>query len=84
MYRVEFRPAALRQLARFPTAIRRRIVAKAETLGLAPRPPGAVKLSGETKTYRVRVGDYRIIYDILDEQVLVLVVKVGHRREVYR
>ena len=54
--------------------------------GLAndPRPPGCDKLAGVENLYRIRVGDYRVVYQIRDEMLLVLVVKIGHRREVYR
>jgi mRNA interferase RelE/StbE len=51
---------------------------------LDPRHPGAVKLTSEDRLYRVRSGDYRVIYQVQDERLLILVVKVGHRREVYR
>ncbi|MGA2496187.1 MAG: type II toxin-antitoxin system RelE/ParE family toxin [Tepidisphaeraceae bacterium] len=60
-----------------------RILAKLEAVADAPRGIGAVKLSGHDD-YRVRVGDYRIIYSALDDRMVVLVVEVGHRREVYR
>jgi mRNA interferase RelE/StbE len=54
--------------------------------GLAeePRPDGVVKLKGEENAYRVRVGDYRIVYEVRDNVLLVLIVKIGHRREIYR
>ena len=54
--------------------------------GLAanPRPPGVEKLAGPDDFYRIRVGDYRIIYQIQDDVLMILVVKIGHRREVYR
>lgn len=51
---------------------------------MEPRPAGMVKLAGEEELYRVRVGDYRIIYTIQDDQLLVLVVTIAHRREAYR
>lgn len=54
------------------------------TLEANPRPPGAKKLRGESDLWRVRVGDYRILYSIEEARLVVLVVKIGHRREVYR
>jgi mRNA interferase RelE/StbE len=62
---------------------RRRMVAKIQTLASNPRPVGAEKLSGEDK-YRLRQGDYRILYEIVDDELVVTVVKVGNRRDVYR
>ena len=53
-------------------------------LAESPRPPGSVKLQGEGELYRVRAGDYRIVYQIQDAELVVLVVQIGHRREIYR
>ena len=53
-------------------------------LASQPRPPGSEKLFGPEDLYRIRVGDYRIVYQIRDEELLVSVLKIGHRREVYR
>ncbi len=83
-YRVEFKPSAARAIRKLEADIRRRIVAHAEALADDPRPPGAEKLQGMRDLYRVRVGDYRIIYQVSDKVLLVLVVRVGHRRFVYR
>ncbi len=82
-YEVLMEPPARRVLAKLPRDIQARLLARIELLGTNPRPQGAVKLSGH-EAYRVRVGDYRIIYSVLDDRLLVLVVDVGHRREVYR
>ncbi len=84
MYRVEFRPAAVKQLEGLPRSAQRRVLARVEALGRDPRPPGCRKLTGAENTYRIRIGRYRVIYDVLDDRLVVLVVKVGHRREVYR
>ena len=73
-----------KDLAGFDRDVQRRIVAKMETLATDPRPDGCTKLKGEEDVYRVRVGDYRIIYQVRDKELLVLVVRVGHRRDVYR
>ncbi|MEX0289357.1 MAG: type II toxin-antitoxin system RelE/ParE family toxin [Flavobacteriaceae bacterium] len=61
-----------------------KIIKKVESLTQNPRPEGSVKLTGSEKTYRVRVGDYRILYEILEDRLIVEVCKVGHRREIYR
>ncbi|MCZ7631356.1 MAG: type II toxin-antitoxin system RelE/ParE family toxin [Microthrixaceae bacterium] len=49
-----------------------------------PRPPGCTKLTGEDAVYRVRIGDYRILYEVIDDRLLIHVVRIGHRRDVYR
>ena len=83
IYRVVILPAAARQLGRIDSGPRRRIDAAILALASDPRPPGCKKLSG-SEEYRVRVGDYRILYEIEDMVLRVLVVKVGHRRDVYQ
>ena len=83
-YRVEIAPAAQRQLRKLKKLAQRRILASLEALAENPRPAGMKKLSGAPELYRIREGDYRIIYQIQEEVLLVLVVKVGHRKDVYR
>jgi len=83
-YQVEVAPAALRQLRKLDRTTQLRIQAAIELLAANPRPPGAKKLVGGDGEWRVRLGDYRIIYEIHDRRLLVLVVSVGHRREIYR
>ena len=84
MYEIELKPAALRDLKRLPEQIRRRIAIRIASLTDNPRPRGAEKLAGVEETYRLRVGDYRILYQIRERILLVLVVRVRHRREAYR
>jgi mRNA interferase RelE/StbE len=83
-YRIELTPAAARQLRKLDPSARRRIQAAVELLAEQPRPSGAKKLVGGDREWRVRTGDYRIVYEISDEALLVLLLAVGHRREVYR
>ena len=86
-YRIEFRPAAVRNLASLDPFIRRKVVADIENLAGNPRPHGVEKLEAKEKLYRVYVGrgkDYRVIYQIQDETLLIVVVKVGDRKDVYR
>lgn len=83
-YRIELSPAAARQLRKLDPGARRRIQAAVELLAGEPRPPGAKNLVGGEGEWRVRTGDYRIVYEIHDGVLLVLVLAVGHRREVYR
>jgi len=82
-YRVEVAPAAVRQLRKLDPPVRRRIQAAIELLAEQPRPSGATKLVGGEGEWRVRTGDYRIVYEIHDSMLLVLVVAVGHRRDIY-
>jgi mRNA interferase RelE/StbE len=82
-YQVRLAPAAVRQLRELDPPGRRRVQAAIDLLAENPRPPGARQLVGGAGEWRVRTGDFRIIYDIRDEELLVLVVKVGHRRDVY-
>ena len=75
---------AKRTLARLPRETRSRVVQAIETLCTVPRPVGCAKLASSTNRYRVRVGDDRILYEVRDGELVVLVVTVGNRREVYR
>jgi mRNA interferase RelE/StbE len=83
-YRVELTPKAERQLKKLPVATRARLEQEIDALMGDPRPLGAKKLSGELDLYRVRVGDYRVLYQIRDKALLVIVAAVGHRRFIYR
>jgi mRNA interferase RelE/StbE len=82
-YRVEVAPAALRQLRKLDRAAQRRVQAAIELLAIEPRPSGAKKLVGGNGEWRVRTGDYRVVYEIRDNVLLILVVAVGHRRDIY-
>ena len=83
VYRVEIARRALRSLAALPRQEQQRIRAAIDLLATEPRPPGATKLTGERRAYRVRVGDYRIIYEVFDDRFVVQVVRIGHRRDIY-
>ena len=82
-YRIEVRPAAIRALRKLDPGIRPRIEGAVALLAEDPRPPASRPLTGRPG-YRVRVGDYRIIYTIHDDRLLVVVVTLGHRRDAYR
>lgn len=82
-YELRFKPSVAKDLRGVPTADLRRILGRIETLRDDPRPPGCEKLSAHER-YRVRQGNYRIVYCVLGAEVVVEVVKGGHRREVYR
>ena len=83
IYRVSVAAAAVRQLRKLDRPAQRRVQAAIELLSAEPRPSGAKKLVGGNGEWRVRTGDYRIVYEIHDDVLLVLVVAVGHRREIY-
>ncbi len=82
-YEIVLRQSVLKDLSAIPKKDVKRIVATIKRLANDPRPPQAKKLSGQER-YRIRRGRYRIIYSIEDDRLIVCVVKVGHRREVYR
>jgi mRNA interferase RelE/StbE len=84
MYQIEFASRAERDFRKLPPDVQRRLDPAIQALAENPRPPGCVKLSGEEFVWRIRVGDYRIVYQVRDESLLVLLLKVGHRREIYR
>jgi mRNA interferase RelE/StbE len=83
-YRISLSPAAARQLRKFDPQVRRRIQGVLDLLAVDPRPPAATRLVGGAGEWRVRTGDYRVVYEIEDQELLVLVLRVGHRREIYR
>ena len=83
-YTVEIAPAAERQIRKLEATARRRILNRIETLQRNPRPVGVEKLSDSEGLYRVRVGNFRIIYEIEDRITKVLVLKVGDRKEIYK
>jgi mRNA interferase RelE/StbE len=82
-YRLVIRRSAGKEIEALPPKERRRVVTKIQSLATNPRPAGCEKLSGEEK-YRLRQGDYRVLYEIVDRELIVTVVKVGNRRDVYR
>lgn len=83
-YEVRLARRAVRSLAELQRRDQQRIRAAIDLLADQPRPPNCVALQGESGVYRVRVGDYRIVYEVFDQLLVVQVVRVGHRREVYR
>ena len=82
-YQLRYLPAAAKAIQKLPTVTQRRILERLETLASNPRAHGSIKLTGQ-EAYRIRAGDYRIIYTIEDKQLVVLVINVGNRRDVYR
>jgi mRNA interferase RelE/StbE len=83
-YSVQFRPSAEKTLDKLDKQARVRILRNIAALAGDPRPSGVKALSGEHGLWRIRVGDYRVVYEIQDRELVVLVLRVAHRREVYR
>ncbi len=84
-YSLVIKQSAAREIEHLPTKHdRQRVVARIQALAHDPRPPGSEKLAGSSNRFRVRQGHYRIVYSIYDQELVVEVVKVGHRKDVYR
>jgi mRNA interferase RelE/StbE len=84
-YRLVVKPSAAKELGEVePKKLRERLVRAIEALQAEPRPTGCEKLTGGTDLYRIRQGDFRAVYSVDDRARIVRVVRVGHRREVYR
>jgi len=84
VYSIEFRPTVLKSLKRFPKKDLVRIKKKIEELGQNLPEPNTTKMKGNNSFHKIRTGDYRIIYEIHDDRVVILVVKIGHRKDVYK
>ena len=83
-YRVEFKRSAAKALKKIPKPDRRRICNQIDTLMESVPDPEVTKMKGNNPFHRIRVGDYRIVYEIDEEKSVILVLKIGHRKEVYR
>ena len=84
-YRLLIKPSAVKELEALPSKkIRQRVVTRIRALAADPRPSGSEKLAGYDDHYRVRQGAYRVVYSVSDRELVVWVVKVGHRKDVYR
>jgi mRNA interferase RelE/StbE len=82
-YSVFIKRSAAKELEALPARIRRQVVQRIQALAAEPRPSGCEKLTGE-ELYRIRQGPYRVVYSITDTDLIVLVIRVAHRRDVYR
>ena len=83
-YRLDFTPAAIRDLKRLPKSVRAGIASAIEALADDPRAQGCEKIEGSDDLYRIRRGDYRVLYRIVDDILTVVVVRAMHRRDVYK
>ena len=83
-FQIEWKESALKELRTLPCSMIPRILLAVDALAGNPFPPGAIKLAGSDRTYRVRVGDYRIVYTVESSILRIEIVRVRHRRDVYR
>lgn len=84
IYRLRLTRAAEKELEDLPTKAAERIMAAIRALAAEPRPRGCKKLLGKKNTYRIRVGDYRVIYEVHDKEVVVLVIRISHHKDAYQ
>ncbi|HJS65984.1 MAG TPA: type II toxin-antitoxin system RelE/ParE family toxin [Nitrospiraceae bacterium] len=82
-YKLLLKKSAERELRKIPKTDLQRITERIKELAVIPRPSGSEKLAGQD-SYRIRQGDYRVVYTVDDDQELIEIIKIGHRREVYR
>ncbi len=83
-YKIEWRPSAKRELKKLEKPLISKLIGVIDELGKNPFPLGCKKLVSTEHTYRIRMGDYRIVYSVFQDQLIVEIIKVGHRREVYK
>ncbi len=83
-YEIILKPTAEKSMDKIPLPAGRRIVDAMEELRNNPRPAGVVKMAGDENLWRIRVGNYRIVYEIHDDRLVILVLRVAHRKDVYR
>ncbi len=83
-YRIDFKPSAAREFRKLSKDIAKRISKKIDSLAENPFPHGYTEMKGSKNYYRIKTGDYRIIYTVEHGELLILVVTIGHRREIYR
>ena len=81
-YKIEIKRSASKEIEKLPKSVLKRVLNKIQSLGREPRPSGCKKLTADEK-YRVRVGDYRILYSIENDKLMIYIVKVGHRKKIY-
>lgn len=83
-YTIEWKASASKELRKLPPPVIKRVVTAVTELAADPHPVGSRKLVGSQRTYRIRTGDYRVIYTVLDDKLVVEIVRVAHRKDVYR
>jgi mRNA interferase RelE/StbE len=84
IYEVKFTKGARKLFRKLSQELQARIQSQIDDLAIEPRPDGVKKLQGEENSYRIRVGEYRVVYEIYDDILLVTIVRVGHRNKIYK
>lgn len=83
-YKIEWKRSAVKELEKLPRKTLARVIEAVNDLGRDPYPDGVRKLAGSERTYRIRVGDYRVLYSIFDDQLVIEIIRIKHRKDVYR
>ncbi len=83
-YRIEFKQTAKKELAQLPRSAAEKVIECIKALADNPRPDGCKKLSGVKHTYRIRINDYHVVYLIADQCLIIQIIKIGHRKEIYK
>jgi len=83
-YKIEWKRSAAKELEKLPRQMISKIVAAVDSLSLNPYPQGVRKLVSTENSYRIRVGDYRVLYNIVENKLIIEIIRVGHRKDVYR
>ncbi len=84
MYAVSYRKSAQKDIKKLPTTIRKRVIHKITLLAKNPRPDGSVKLRGYDELHRIRIGVYRVVYEIHDDKLIIIIVSAEHRKDIYK
>ncbi len=84
MFRIDYKKAARKELKKLDQSARERIGAAIDALGSEPHPPGSRKMVGSEALFRIRVGDYRVIYEVQNKLLTIFVIRIGHRKDIYR
>lgn len=83
-YSIEFKQSAKKELAQLPRPMAEKVLERICSLADNPRPDGCKKLAGSAHSYRIRINDYRVVYTIIDKQLIIQVIKIGHRKNIYQ
>ena len=83
-YQIKFKASASKEYKKLPSQVKKRINLVIEKLSDNPRSSGVIKLQGNNDLYRIRVGDYRIVFEIYDRELIIKVIRIGHRRDIYQ
>ena len=83
-YSIEIKQSAQKELAKLPASIADKVIKQIRALADDPRPNGCKKLVGTDYTYRIRINDYRVVYSIFNQQLIIQVIKIGHRKAIYK